>query len=472
MTDQTLSELLVLFLSGFACSRIFFQRQVRSDSISVVPAVALVIALLNFFAWGVNLTEILVFLLAFFVFLWNIRALLRLNAQLVIDHYGPWFTGISLLNLLLSIAAIVIVFINRPVTVSTKKAQIIETQTSYSGSFREGFTKVDRPFIKASARLYTYTPQQATANSSDDAILFIANKCATVAQYRPFLVKLAHDGHTVYAADFYSKDNSWFKNCFDGPLFRRFTFCWTRIRKPDEYKTIVAGKDYQIALEYRALNEMVCPSESGVIFLVGDELTSKPLHLAQQLIPHIADDTFNLATVEGYTTPTYGPLEQTDPLFAKTFGFGRDVSQYMSAHLALALEKEIARYKLQLPASSAIDATVAPAPVQPSLIQRPSSAPQPVTNAPPTTTFTPQTTESPTTPTAAPATTLQTTVTPQPAAVPTATETVPTAPVTTSPESTVTTEPAETPAAPVASPETATTTETTSPEQPVPAESQ
>src|SRR5574344_1342521 len=88
MTDQTISELLVLFLLAIACARIFFHTQVKSDTLSVLPLVAFCVSILAIVAWGLSLIELVNLILSFFITLWNIRALLRLNAQLVIDHYG------------------------------------------------------------------------------------------------------------------------------------------------------------------------------------------------------------------------------------------------------------------------------------------------------------------------------------------------------------------------------------------------
>ena len=127
MTDQTISELLVLFLLAFSCARIFFHFQVRSDTLSILPLVSLIISVLNFFAWGISAVDLVVFLLAFFITIWNIRALLRLNAQLVIDHFGPLFTIVSIVNLVLVIAVGIIIFKYRPVPVNKQKEAVSET---------------------------------------------------------------------------------------------------------------------------------------------------------------------------------------------------------------------------------------------------------------------------------------------------------------------------------------------------------
>lgn len=389
MTDQTISELLVLFLIGFSCSRIFFHRQVKSDTLSVLPAVALLISLLNIFAWGVSLVELVNVVFSLFVTMWNIRALLRLNAQLVIDHYSPWFVIISILNLVIAVFFTIIIIVYRPVKIDAKKQMVNETVTPYSGSFESGFTPVTKPFQKATARVWKYelqsenaqtapstttpattaaTGSSATTTATTQApqtaapapaapakpaskatILFIADKCSSVQLNRPFLIMLAHDGYTVYAAEFYAKDMKWFNAVSDSALFRRFTFCEKKLRHPQEHASYSTRFNTNLVAEYNTFINLVYPNDEsrktaqkGTVILVGDEIARKALSYAVKENSRLVDGSFNLTAVENYTTG-FGPVEQTEPVLAKILGRNRDTSLFMSAHMAHTLEKAIAK---------------------------------------------------------------------------------------------------------------------------------
>jgi len=351
MTDQTISELLVLFLLAFSCARIFFHFQVRSDTLSILPLVSLIISVLNFFAWGISAVDLVVFLLAFFITIWNIRALLRLNAQLVIDHFGPLFTIVSIVNLVLVIAVGIIIFKYRPVPVNKQKEAVSETCTSYTGSFTEGFTVGKKPFQNTTARIWKYMPLYNTITDSsgktaaNTVVLFIGDKCANTALYRPFLYKLAHDGYTVYSAEFYAKDMRWLGNPKDFEIARRFSFCWKKLQKPLQYNVCKITLSENIIKEYKTFANLVFGdvSPKEIVVLAGDELATEALPHAKDACP-IADDTFNIASVSGYTS-AYGPVEQSEPLLAKILGKDRDTTGYMSAHLAHELEKSISTTK-------------------------------------------------------------------------------------------------------------------------------
>jgi hypothetical protein len=399
MTDQTISELLVLFLIGFSCSRIFFHRQVKSDTLSVLPAVALLISLLNIFAWGVSLVELVNVVFSLFVTMWNIRALLRLNAQLVIDHYSPWFVIVSILNLVIAVFFVIIVIVYRPVKIDAKKQMVNETVIPYSGSFESGFTPVTKPFQKATARVWKYelqsenaqtapstavatatapstttpattaaTGSSATTTATTQApqtvapapaapakpvskatILFIADKCSSVQLNRPFLIMLAHDGYTVYAAEFYAKDMKWFNAVADSALFRRFTFCEKKLRHPQEHASYSTRFNTNLVAEYNTFINLVYPNDDsrkaaqkGTVILVGDEIARKALSYAVKENSRLVDGSYNLTAVENYTTGL-GPVEQTEPVLAKILGRNRDTSLFMSAHMAHTLEKAIAK---------------------------------------------------------------------------------------------------------------------------------
>src|SRR5574344_1296559 len=298
MTDQTISELLVLFLLAIACARIFFFTQVKSDTLSVLPLASLIISVLNICAWGLSLIEIADLFLSFFATIWNIRALLRLNARLVIDHYGPLFIIASLFNLVLVAALAVLILICRPVKVDAKKANVSETVTPYTGTFTSGFKKSSGLFPKTTARVWKYESNAPDTKST--AILFMADNCASTTLFRPMFIRLARDGYTVYTAEFYAKDMKWFGNIRDSSLVRRFAFCKKKLLNPKEYASYPARFAQHMKEQYKALADFtypelsLCPSKDTIIF-VGDELALQALPAAAKQNADLIDGSFDIA---------------------------------------------------------------------------------------------------------------------------------------------------------------------------------
>ena len=362
MPYKTLSELLVLLLLLLSCVRIFFIRNVRSDPISIVPLIALGCSVLSFAAFGLSVTGIVTFVLAFFVFVWNIRALLRLNDQLVIDHYGPWFIFISLVNLLLVLAAAAFVLYFRPVSTNLRTFGVQKTSFTASGNFDDGFSTAELSLRPQSAYVSVYrrasaagagrasgsTPEEAAGDDGETSapsggrriLVFVPGECATVETYEPFFVKLAHDGYTVYAADFYTGDSALFGSLLDSRPFRRFAACLIRLTDEKRYQRLTRGKVARLTRQYRALLDFTDLAEDDFVYLAGDTLIADALLDIQIGFPGNVGGSFDISTIPGYPTPGWGPVEQTSPFLALLLGRPRDSSRYLSSRLAAALEAE------------------------------------------------------------------------------------------------------------------------------------
>ena len=350
----------MLFLVILSCARIFFIRNVRSDPISVVPLIAFLCSILNFFAFGLTVSGILVFVLAFFVFIWNIRALLRLNAQLVIDHYGALFILISLLNLVLAFAVLAFVIYFRPVPSDLKKFGVEKSTMAYFGNFEGGFLSEDFPLHPKTAYVSVYkkngsatvsqspeSPESTKENAAESTnvssdgrriIVFVPGECATVETYEPTFVKLAHDGYTVYAADFYTGDSALFGTFLDSRITRRFASCLLRLSDENEYQYLVEGKIQRLQKQYRAVLDFTDLQENDFVFLVGDTLIKDSMLDIQIGFPGNVVGSFDISSLKNYPTPAWGPVEQTSPFLATLLGRKRDSSRYLASRLAAAIE--------------------------------------------------------------------------------------------------------------------------------------
>lgn len=366
MTDQFISELLVLFLLAVTCSRIFFQEHVKTDALAAVPIVALAISIIMLFTYGFSLFTMAIFVLSFFVFIWNIRALLRLKENLVIDHYGPWFVCISLVNLILVLVVGISLFIFRPVFVSSRNANVDEFVTRYEGSFIKGFEPITKPFHFSSAKVWKYeysssgkpNYEKNSFNSTIDeklinvgktdknkcTILFISDVCSTPKTYRPFLIKLAQNKYTVYAVDFYSKDMPWLGNSFDKYYIRYFACAMKKLFHSETYEKFISGNEFKYAKEYESFVKMINPSAEDTVVLVGEDAAKKSFEIVNTKMNGLVDYSISLGDAEGYTTKGWGPVEQTNPLLAKKLGYSRDSSSYMSAHLANYVKDSVEQY--------------------------------------------------------------------------------------------------------------------------------
>lgn len=337
MKQQTIGELTILFILLLSSARVFFIHSERKDPLSIGPLAATVCAALSMLAWGVSVQEILVLSLSVWVFIWNFRAFLRLNENLIIDHYSPLFILISVVNCLLVAVGLLFVFYFRPVNVSLAKAGVEKSVTRLCGNLSAGFAESDETFARRTMDLSVYGP--AGEKKTKGTIVFLPSECATVGLYEPFLVKLARDGYRVYGADFYSDDTKPEDSLAYRRETRRFSFVRARLRDSEDYKRWCEEKKQPLYLEmFEAVRKLVPSGERLII--VGDGLP-KDLYVSLLWKDEQYERCFDIASINDYKTPGWGPVEQTDPLLASELGFPRDGALYTSNRMASVLEQMI-----------------------------------------------------------------------------------------------------------------------------------
>ncbi len=339
MKQQTIGELTVLFILLLSSARVFFIHSERKDPLSIAPLAAVVCAALSMLAWGVSVQEILVLALSAWVFIWNFRAFLRLNENLIIDHYSPLFILISMVNCLLVVAALLFVFVFRPVHVNLGKAGVERQVTRLCGNLTEGFGESDETFARRTMDLSVYKAKDGKGQPPKGTIVFLPAECAAVSLYEPFLVKLARDGYTVYGADFYSDDTKPEDSIAYRRETRRFSFVRARLNGSEAYKSWCAEKKQPLYMEmFEAMRKLVPAGEKLII--VGDGLP-KDLYVSLLWKDTQYDRCFDIASINDYKTQGWGPVEQTDPLLATVLGFSRDGALYTSNRMASVLEQMI-----------------------------------------------------------------------------------------------------------------------------------
>lgn len=376
MQYHTLAQILVVSLLIISNSRAFFLKKVKSDNLSVIPLISIIISILNILAFGINPLEILTFLLSFFVCLWNVRAFIRFTSGLVIDHFGPWFKFISSINLIFSLTLLVFVIIFMPINDNKKKFNVNLTIQNYKGDFKNGFEKTDFPFDKKSLTIYEISKNlEKSKNSQNDKtqsenliqnaensqenknenaeissetqnqnaqkiILFIPPKCANFNTYKNFLYKLAFDNYKIYCAEFNSSDYVWFNKFLDLKFLKTDCFIYEKFFNPQKYENHIKEKSSLLRQEMRAFIKTLNLGDEQIVIFVSEDDFTNSLPVIQNEFPQKIDGIFDLNVDDSlYATGGWGPIENTNPVLAFFLKIKKENSGFISSHLANELEK-------------------------------------------------------------------------------------------------------------------------------------
>lgn len=342
MTQQTICELAILFLIILSSFRIFLIEDPSSDPLASLPSLALLMAVFSIFAFGPTFQNIGISIIALFVFLANFRALLRLNDKLIVDHYSFIFILTSCFSILLALTAGAFVVYFSPSVVNLKKYGVTKTSKIYTGNLEIGFYEPYKPSDRKTAYIYHYEQKNTEENKATEkpVILFIPNERATTFIYEPILVKLAHDGYSVYSADFYFKpDNN--NRILSSKALKRSSFLKMSFTDQENYEKWKSDiKTSYDAYLYKSLISIVSPQDKDFVILLGD-CTDGQMFLSLKKDDERIDTCFDLSAVEGYDTKGFGPVEETDPVIALLLGKKKEHKMYVSNHAANALEQLI-----------------------------------------------------------------------------------------------------------------------------------
>ena len=330
-------ELLVFFLLMLTNLRVFFVRHARRDPLVSLAPFTLLISVLQIIAWGVEVFTLLAFIISILVFLSNFHAIFRYSERLYIDHYSPLMKIWAIFTIAISIAAISAIIIFAPVETKSEKINVTETTTRYTGNFRTGFERATS-FSKSNLFLYKFSPAQVSGSyvQNKGLILFVPDKRADSANYKPYLQTLAKEGYTVYSADFYADDGRWLHSWQDMRIFRRISMVVQSIMNNQKFMSQKEFYTYNIRLECEALVSLLEKENTGKqkFYLVCDMMGNTAIDDFEKLNEEKIAGTFKLDSIKEYVTTGYGCIEQTDPLLAWHFGLVRDSNQFMPTLMA------------------------------------------------------------------------------------------------------------------------------------------
>ena len=357
MCDSTLSELLVLFLLAASSARVLYIREARIDALASLPQIAFIISLLNIFIWGISPVEIWICIIAFYQFALNVPAAIKVWAYLYVDFYHPAFRFFSIFALLLNLITLVFVFYFRPVYCESNNV-VIETY-KYAGKFSTGFTPIESKLEKADAILTVFKSKEeesdtisyktdkgdtvtGTFTAGKPIIIFISDKRANTDMYRPYLEKIAEDGYTVIAGEFFAADMKWIDSAPDIPHFRRFVINMQDLSDVLDVEAQKANYTGRIVKEYTMLLYLAGEfnKERKPYFIIGDKMCSDALPLTAAMYKDAVTGFFDMSSIETYPAG-YGCLEQTDPFLAYLHGRKRDSLLKIPRILAARSEESI-----------------------------------------------------------------------------------------------------------------------------------
>ena len=367
MFDSFLAQILALALIFFCSARVFFLKHSRIDCFAVFAPCSLLVSLFSFFCFGFSILNLAVFLLSILVFLTNFRAILRLNAQLIIDGYSIVFIVFSILCMILAVGLGVLIFLLRPVKYTAKDFSIKKTEYALTGNsknlkIRESFFSGER----FSGNFFIYEPIahdeiNAEIYSENPILLFAGSVCGEIQNYEPYFMILAQKGYKILAADFFMNDfrilsdfteNSLIKELYESHFFRRFaaTQLFENFRK-NQFEQIIEKEKSLANPKYSALTHLaleflgddakffyiVDNVDFDSIYSVIDEFNTEPYSNAVGF--------FSMNRVDEYKTNGYGFIEQTDILLARQKGFERENKFFIARYVANKTIKAIEEQK-------------------------------------------------------------------------------------------------------------------------------
>lgn len=327
MTHQTLSNLLVLFMLFIGNARFLIARHTKKDSLSILPFAGLFVAVINVLVFALTIENCVILILAFFSSVWNVRAVLRMLSEVIIDQYEIKLKLICSINAILSAVCIAGVIYFRPMDFSRTKSPVSQETLLYSGTLQTGFSRISRPFVLTDVKVLHFEPQE---NTSHATVLFVPPSTATAELYTGFFQKLARSGFSVYAADFYTDSAGLGKRWTDSRIFKT---CIAVKRKLSGTETDVQQEKLTLETEFWSLLSICISSKKDAVFLVTDDDPHNAMESVMRKSMGTVSGCFDLSYINDYPTKGFGPVENSYPLLGAVLGVQPDRSGYMSSHL-------------------------------------------------------------------------------------------------------------------------------------------
>lgn len=346
-------ELLIFVLLFITNLRVFFVNSPKRDPLVALAPFTFILAILMVFAWGLDLFTGLGLVISFLVLLSNFHAMFRYSERLYVDHYSGLMRVWAIFTDILSLGAIVALFIFPPLDMNSKKLGIEIEETKYSGDFMNGF-EPSVGFDLGSATMYEFYPEgrnaevvknNGKAGFSSNVVLFVPDKRGDTAHYKPYLQLLASEGYSVVSADFFARDCKWLHSIFDSKVLRRTALVTESMADGQRFDSQREFYTYNILLECKALYNMIKEKygENCKIFLIGDGMADEAVADFSRNYPNDITGYFCLDFVHGYESAGYGCIAETAPFLNSILGLPRE-RKFDTPKLLVERSKEVIEF--------------------------------------------------------------------------------------------------------------------------------
>lgn len=336
-----IGELLILTLLFIVNSRVFFPKNDRRDSLVATSPLALLLALLLILSWGLDIFSLATLLLSLLVLLTNFHALFRYKDRLYVDRYSGLMKFWAVITSLSVISLFVIICIFLPAITPDTQKGVTKTVEKYYGNHKNGFEKANN-FNHVNAECYEFSLLPGI--DKKNVILFLPDRRGDVEAYLPYLNLLARNACTTYTADFYTNDCRYIYPSLENKIFRKTLLIIESLRKPQQFASSREFYTYNMMLEGESLISLA-KAKYGPdcrYFLVSDVMGKTAISDLQKKYPELISGIFSLDSIEDYTSPGYGFIEQTNPLLARYLGKEKESDALIPR---LAAKKTIAEAK-------------------------------------------------------------------------------------------------------------------------------
>ena len=353
MYNPILGDWLILALLFLNCSRIFFLKYGKIDTLTVLAPICIVLSVLQIVAWGMYLYSFAILVISVLSFFINFRAFLRFNSGLFVDHYSVGFKFGAVLVMILTVAVGVLLVYFRPENVHPAKFSATIRKIRVSGDFTNGFS-TSLPFEFAQGEIVVVEPEDIDGSKKQSVIIF-PDKNAGLSDYMPLALILAKKGYFVFMGDFYARDGKWCHSVADFKFFRRAMllheklFSTAHFEAQKQFYTFNMEKECAVMLEIVRQEKVRADGLFEPVYMIGDWMSE--IALPEFISEHkeFVCGYSLLTDLEEYKMPGYGFLQASDPLLAFKFGFGRDSGLKNVNEIADEIEKMIPERKFPDP---------------------------------------------------------------------------------------------------------------------------
>lgn len=365
MGNSELGELLILFLLILNCSRMFFLKYGKVDSLTILAPICVILSVLQILAWNANFFSIILLIISVFAFFVNFRALLRFLSRLYVDHYSAAFKTGAMIVLILSVCEVAAIIYFFPANFNLSRRNVKKETIRLSGSFSGGFEKSgffaisDGTVFKYELKNQTSGKENQTAktenlvsetenqipktessvsetenqtsgkeNPAKNPIIIIPDKRADSESYEPLAILLAEKGFTVYSADFYSNDLRWFHNAADSKYLRRMFMRFDYRKNPVQFNAKKEFFSYNSGKEIEAIVKFAENENPGEkVFVISDWMSENALEDFAKQNKERVSGTMKLSEQAEYKTKGFGFVHFTEPFIEYIFAPQKNLSE-------------------------------------------------------------------------------------------------------------------------------------------------